>query len=350
MASYTDVAQVRRYSGLQARDIEDADLTEMIQDASQEIDEMCGNPRTIRNEIYKGDNESTRFRIGGRVSDAPKSIENVLRTTLYTYEGSPASVFEPHYPESPDDWTYASSDWTAGSGTGVTLDTSTYKNGASCIHMSGTTGGIVSYPTDKNINVGITNWQYIFLNFKTDASTFTMRLMEDASNYRSQTITPEYSDVWENIFIDVTNMTETGSPTILNYIEFDVGAAENLRVDGIILNEGYGLESPSSDFGYINFQTAPTRFAIDYNYNPFTPTPRDIALATAYLVASYAFEYLSGERLKETSGNIQIDDMEPIRDDFRGLSGQSWRFRKLATNIIERRGYDFETLFVDEEW
>lgn len=350
MASYTDVAQVRRYSGLQAGDVEDADLTEMIEDASNEIDEMCGNPRTIRNELYKGDNSQVRFRIGGTVSDAPKSIENVLRTTLYTYEKTPAYEFEPHYPESPDDWTYAATDWSAGSGTGVALDTSTYKSGASCIHMSGTTGGIVSYPTNKNINVGMTLWQYMFIFYKTDASSFTMRLMEDASNYYSQTITPIYSNTWEYTFITITDMTKTGNPSTFNYIEFDVGAGENLRVDGIVLNEGYGVENPEEDFGYIIFETAPTRFALDYTYNPFSPIPRDIALATAYLVASYAFEFLSGERLKETSGNIQVDDMEPIRDDFRGLAGQSWRFRKLATDIIARRGYDFDTLFEDEEW
>ena len=73
-------------------------------------------------------------------------------------------------------------------------------------------------------------------------------------------------------------------------------------------------------------------------------------MACAELAASYIFERMSGFRLKETSGTIRIDTMEAIRDEFRGLSGQAWRHRQTAMELLKSVGFDYRTYFVDDEY
>ena len=355
MSSYCTVSDVRLYSYLEADDVTNAELETLISDASAEIDEICGNPREVRHQIHDGDLKTTRFRIGGR-TNPPKTVTEILRLVKRSKsasEGLETSEFDPTYPRDTDEWTGDYTLWTASNST-LTDDTTYYKNDTSSIKVviaSGT--GRATYPTTQDINIDIDDWNYLFFNYRSSVtSAITVKVHEDASNYRTYTFTPAYANSWQWKFIDMdadSTMVETGDPDTINYIVFEYTGALTLYVDGLCLSDGYGVENPASDYGYIIFETAPVGFSISYFFDVFTPVPIGIKMACANITASYAFNRLSGRRLKETSVQLQITTMDAFEDRFRGLAGQAYRHRQTAMDLLKKFGFDFQSYWIDEE-
>ena len=351
-ASYCSVADVRRYTSVAATHIGDADITSFITDASAEIDSLCGNPREIQNEIHKVDGKTYRFKLGGRANPR-KSVTEITRVYLRK-QGVTGSMVETEqeqtYPRDTNEWTSAVTDWAVTGGVTAALDTTSKRCGAASVQLTATTQGTAKYSSNEDLNVPFTEWSYLFFHYKIGtAESITVKVVEDASNYLTYTLTPSYQNKWLWGFKEFSEMTETGSPSTMNYIEFTVPASTVFHVDGLCISDGYAVENEDSGVGYIIFQEEPEAFAVDYFFNPFDPVPTQIKLACANLTASYIFEMLSGKRLKDTAGRIRIDTMDEIRDTFRGLSGQAWRHRQTAMAVIKMYGLDYKTYYVDDE-
>jgi len=353
MTDYCSIADVRLYTSVQSVDISDEDISSFITDASSEIDRLCGNPREIRNEIHRGDGRRFRYRIGGRATPR-KSVTEIIGVTLRERGVTGELVLNeinPTYPRDTNEWTSDDTSWDISGGTSITLDTSDYKCGSGSISVQASSQGTAFYPSSKDLDFGnYSDWGYLFFHYKsTSTDTITVKIVEDTSNYLSFSLTPSYQNRWLWIFKDISDMSETGDVSKVDYIEFTVPAGVTLKIDGMCFSDGYAIENPDGNIGYVIFQEEPYDFSIDYFYNPFNPTPTEIKMACANLAAAYIFERLSGYRLKETSGTIQIDTMEAIRDDFRGLAGQAFRHRKTAMAILGGVGFDYKTYWVDDE-
>jgi len=354
MTDYCDVATVRRYTSVNAIDIGDSDIESFIEEASAEIDKKCGNPREIRNEIHRADGKTFRFKLGGR-TEPKTNITELLRVYLRgtsVYGGSTENMINPTYPRDTDEWTSSTSAWGSTNAT-VSENSTEYRCGDSSIKVAITSGtGNASYPSTQDLNVLASDWNYFFFHYHSSVSSaITVRLFEDASNYAVYSFAPSYANSWQWVFLDIGDPdSEVGDFTTLNYIEFEYTGALTLYIDGMCLSDGYALENPSDGAGYVIFQEEPlVGFIVDYFFNPFSPVPMEVRMACANLVASYIFERLSGSRLKETSGRIRIDTMDAVRDEFRGLSGQAWRHRQTAMDILRSIGFDYRTYYVDEE-